>query len=125
MGINKGSEKRIIYTWKWHSWEFKILYLWKSISKSHFLLWKWWVSSREPINVATILKDQDGVNIIEIEIQSDDIFDIPKNFGREDFNPVKFNTWHKNYGDIQTSDDWYITRNLNNFLVRDHKGENY
>jgi hypothetical protein len=47
--------------------------------KSHFSYEIGELSSREPM-LRPYFKDQDGVNIIEIEIQSDDIFDIPKNF---------------------------------------------
>lgn len=94
--------------------------------KSHFSYEIGELSSREPINVVRpYSKDQDGVNIIEVEIQSDDIFDIPKNFSREDFNPAKFNTWHQKLWKIFKPDDVdYITRNLNNFSFdKDHKGE--
>jgi hypothetical protein len=94
--------------------------------KSHFSYEIGELISKDPVNVVRpYSKDQDGVNIIEIEIQSDDIFDIPKNFSREDFNPVKFNTWHNKLWKIFKSGDTdYITKNLNNFSFdKDHKGE--
>ncbi|WP_432671112.1 hypothetical protein [Flavobacterium sp. SM2513] len=94
--------------------------------KSHFSYEIGELRNREPINVVRpYSKDQDGVNIVEIEIQSDDIFDIPRNFNREDFDTVRFNTWHQKLWIIFKSGITdYITKNSNNFIYdKNHNGE--
>ncbi|WP_409416306.1 hypothetical protein [Flavobacterium sp. PS2] len=94
--------------------------------KSHFFYTTGELSNREHSNVfRPYSKDQDGVNIVERVIQSEDIFDIPINFNREDFDTVKFNTWNGNLWNIfKSGESDYITKNLNSFSYnKDHKGE--
>lgn len=94
--------------------------------KSHFTYITGELSDREHINIfRPHSKDQDGVNIVEREIQSEDIFDIPMNFNRENFDTVKFNTWNRNLWNVfKSGESDYITKNLNSFSYNnDHKGE--
>lgn len=94
--------------------------------KSHFSYKIGQLSNNESNNVIRpYAKDQDGVNLIKREIQSCDIFDIPMNFNREDFDIVKFNTWNQKLWNIFKSGECdYITKNLNNFSYDiNHNGE--
>lgn len=94
--------------------------------KSHFSYIIGDLSNREHINIfRPYLKDQDGVNIVEREIQLGDIFDIPLDFNRADFDIVKFNTWNQKLWKIfKSGESDYITRNLNNFSYnKGHNGE--
>ncbi|MGJ8735384.1 hypothetical protein [Zobellia laminariae] len=104
-------------------------FIYEKISKitSHFSFTIGSLKSRDINNIVRpYSKNEDGVNIIEREIQSNDIFDIPNDFNKIDFNVTNFNTWHKKLWYIfkPTKVD-YITKN-NHILVNseNHKGEN-
>lgn len=94
--------------------------------KSHFTYEIGELSNRECINVfRPYSKDQDGVNIIETEIQPDDIFDIPRDFNRVDFETVKFNTWHQKLWKIfKPGFTDHVTKELKNINYNTkHNGE--
>lgn len=94
--------------------------------KSHFSYEIGLLSNRECINVfRPYSKDQDGVNIIETEIQPDDIFDIPRDFNRVDFETVKFNTWHQKLWKIfKPGITDHVTKDLKNITYnKNHNGE--
>jgi len=85
------------------------------------------MKSRDIINISRpYSKDEDGLNIIEREIQSNDIFDIPIDFNKKEFDTIHFNTWHsKLWKIIKPSKKDYITKDNSDFhFTQEHNGEN-
>jgi hypothetical protein len=82
--------------------------------------------SRDIINITRpYSKNEDGINIPEREINAQDIFDIPDNFNKKDFDNVAFNTWHKKLWKIfkPSIPDYITTDNANFIYSQNHKGE--
>lgn len=77
------------------------------------------VKHREIINITRpYSKDEDGLNIVGREIESNDIFDIPCNFNKKDFDTVKFNTWQNKL--------WKIFRpNVSDYVTNDKRNSTY
>jgi hypothetical protein len=94
--------------------------------KSHFSFSIGSMTSRDIINIIRpYSKDEDGVNKIDREIQSDDIFDIPNDFNKQEFDTVKFNTWHRKLWKIfKSGKPDYITKKNHDYVHDpEHTGE--
>ncbi|WP_191861042.1 hypothetical protein [Hanstruepera ponticola] len=97
MELIKDSDEDNLFSLDQNINESEQFYVYENSSKvrSHFSFEIGSLRHKDIVNICRpYSKDEDGINIIEREIQSDDIFDIPNDFNKDSFDTVDFNTWH-------------------------------
>jgi hypothetical protein len=94
--------------------------------KSHFSFSIDSIKSRNLNNISRpYSKDEDGLNMIDREIQTTDIFDIPNNLNKIDFNNTHFNTYQNKLWKIfRPGKTDYLTKAVQHFSYeQEHKAE--